>query len=89
MKKRNCRRTTEEIEQHELAVKIRKMTDEQISEYIESIYKNAECLKSVEVGNSFVSDFINSIQPGNGIGQSTIAKLKVYAAERGYFDGKD
>ena len=33
-KKRNCRRTPDELRQHEQAVKIRKMTDQQLCEYI-------------------------------------------------------
>jgi hypothetical protein len=84
MKNRNCRMTPVERQQHELAVKIRKMTDEQLCEYIDKIYNNAECINKIEVGNAFVIDFINSIKPGSGIGQATIAKLKEYAAESGY-----
>jgi hypothetical protein len=39
MKKPNCRKTPEEIEQHKMAVEIRKMTDAQICDYIDGIYK--------------------------------------------------
>ena len=34
--KRNCRRTDDERDQHDRATRIRKMTDAQISSYIES-----------------------------------------------------
>lgn len=33
-KKRSCRRTEEENKQHELAVKVRKMTDKQIADLL-------------------------------------------------------
>ena len=81
MRKRNCRRMPEQKQQHEFAVKIRKMTDAEISEFVDGIYKNAECLKAVEIGKGFVCDFVNGIHPGNGIGQATIEKIKAYARE--------
>ena len=40
-KKRSCRRTSEENAAHNAAVRIRKMTDMQITEYIEDIRKRA------------------------------------------------
>lgn len=81
--------TPEERTKHKQAVKLRRMTDEQIYEYIEMIYKNAECIKSIEVGNAFVIDFINGIHPGSRFAPATIAKLKAYAVECGYTDGKE
>ena len=38
-KKRNCRRTPDELRQHEIAVKIRKMTDQQLCKYIDGLSK--------------------------------------------------
>lgn len=38
MKKKNCRRTDEERTMHDRAIKIRKMTDEQICAFIDSTY---------------------------------------------------
>ena len=40
-KKRSCRRTDEENAAHSVAVRIRKMTDMQITEYMEEIRKKA------------------------------------------------
>ena len=40
-KKRSCRRTSEENAVHDAAVRIRKMTDMQITDYIEGIKKKA------------------------------------------------
>ena len=38
-KKRSCRRTVNEDKVHEKAVKIRKMTDEQLVQYVKDVYK--------------------------------------------------
>lgn len=40
-KKRNCRRTTNEVKIHEKAVKMRKMTDEQLVHYVEDRVEKA------------------------------------------------
>ncbi len=40
-KKRSCRRTDEENAAHSLAVRIRKMTDMQITDYLEDVRKKA------------------------------------------------
>ena len=79
MKKRNCRRTSTEKLQHEFAVKIRKMTDAAISVFFDGIYKEAECLKSIEIGQGYVCDFVNSLHPGKGLEPATIEKIKAYA----------
>lgn len=81
MRKRNCRRTPTEKLQHEFAVKIRKMTDAEISVFFDGIYKNAECTKLIEIGKGFVCDFVNGIHPSDGIGPATIEKIKDYARE--------
>ena len=41
MKKRNCRRTQDESQIHEKAVKMRKMTDEQLVHYVEDRVEKA------------------------------------------------
>lgn len=38
-KKRACRQTPKEIQDHETAVKVRKMTDEQLCEFLREISK--------------------------------------------------
>ena len=55
-KKRNCRRTTDENIIHDKAVKMRKMTDEQLVHYVEdrvaSVHKPVSIEKIVEeIGN--------------------------------------
>jgi len=42
MKRRSCRRTTDETKIHEKAVKLRKMTDEQLVHYVEDRVNKAE-----------------------------------------------
>lgn len=95
MKKRSCRRTEKESELHDRAVKIRKMTDEQLCEYVdrkeqeaaESAYKRGlkEAEKSKDAVGS-VKDFLEEIQKSKipGVGTVTINKLKRAAAEHGY-----
>jgi len=82
MKKHKCRRSPEEIAQHDMAVKIRKMTDGQICDFIEEIQENAKCVDIINFGREFVLDFINGLHSGHGIGQATIAKIKACAREQ-------
>lgn len=78
MRKRNCRKTVEEIRQHETAVKIRKMTDKQICAFLSELQHSGNKI-SEEIRQKIINNFISSIEPGNGIGQATLAKLKNYA----------
>jgi uncharacterized protein YjfI (DUF2170 family) len=78
MRKRNCRKTAEEIRQHETAVKIRKMTDKQICCFLSELQHSGNKI-SKENRQTIINNFISSIEPGNGIGQATLAKLKNYA----------
>lgn len=74
-KKRNCRRTKLERDQHDTAVKIRKMTDEQI------------CVLMMENSNSGrVREFLDFVEVGigNGIGVRTIEKLRRIAEENNF-----
>lgn len=84
MKKRNCRRTPEEIELHRQAVELRKMTDAQLCQYIAGLKepKAQVCVSSVR--RQAVEDFLSGIRPGNGIGQATRGKLWDYARENGF-----
>lgn len=78
MKKRSCRRTKLEKQQHETAVKIRKMTDEQICEVLFENTKN---------GNR-VGEFLDFVEVGigNGIGVRTIEKLRRIAEENNFIN---
>lgn len=77
MKKRSCRRTKLEKQQHETAVKIRKMTDEQICEVLFENTKN----------ESRVGEFLDFVEVGigNGIGVRTIEKLRRIAEENDFY----
>ena len=83
MKKRSCRRTPEEIRQHEQAVKIRKMTDEQLVNHINSRPCISEASR-LNIRKDAVCDFLSSLKPGSGVGPATIAKIKKIAQEAGY-----
>lgn len=78
MKKRSCRRTKLEKQQHETAVKIRKMTDEQICEVLFENTKN---------GNR-VGEFLDFVEVGigNGIGVRTTEKLRRIAEENNFIN---
>ena len=77
MKKRSCRRTKLEKQQHETAVKIRKMTDEQICEVLFENTKNG----------SRVGEFLDFVEVGigNGIGVRTMEKLRRIAEENDFY----
>lgn len=76
MAKRSCRRTAEENRNHEIAVKLRKMTDEQLVGYMNDIKK------SVNI-SGVIKPFIDSLEAEHisGLGQVTISKIKAYAKE--------
>lgn len=80
-KKRNCRRTPDELRQHEIAVKVRKMTDQQLCEYIDGL---STAVPSVE-------DFFHCLdkQAGSvsGISTGTIHKLRKIAVKEGFLEG--
>ncbi|HEX2986076.1 MAG TPA: hypothetical protein VHO71_04600 [Caproiciproducens sp.] len=84
MKKRNCRRTQEEIELHRQAVEIRKMTDVQLCRYISGLKGAGAQAHDSSIRRQAVEDFLSGIQPGNGIGQATRGKLWDYARENGF-----
>lgn len=89
--KRNCRRTEDEVRIHEKAVKMRKMTDEQLVHYVEDRVEKARSegfnigKKSVCSGKS-TNDFLADLQTPKipGIGAVTINKLLKVAKEHGY-----
>ena len=92
MSKRSCDRTEEERKIHEKAVKIRKMTDEQIVEYVKNQMEKArkegaECEKAKAIVNkNGAKEFLALLQMNKipGIGAVTINKLIKVAEEYGY-----
>ena len=80
MKKHSCRMTDTEKEMHDRAVKIRKMTDEQLCKYIDDTQgKNDTRDKSV-------SKFLTCVAGLKGIGKTTENKLYYLAREKGFID---
>jgi len=91
MKKKSCRMTDEEKKMHEKAVRIRRMTDTQIYDFIERTIEHAYN-RGVEDGNKLqiknksldraesIKDFIEYLSgktgSGNRIGRGTIIQLK-------------
>ena len=89
-KKRSCRRTADEDRIHEKAVKMRKMTDEQLVHYVEDRVEKARSEGfnqgkkkfSAEVGMT-AEKFISEIEDIKGIGLATIGKIKDHFRKRG------
>ena len=91
-KKRSCRRTADEDKMHELAVKWRKMTDEQLVHYVEDRVKKARSEgfnegreKAAPEGTS-AAEFLAELRRNKipGIGIVTVNKLMKAAMEYGY-----
>lgn len=71
MKKRNCRKTPEERDQHAEATSLRKMTDAQLVEAFRGVGGKHECSAS-----DFL-EYLDSVSnTGNGIGKLTVMRLK-------------
>lgn len=88
MAKRNCRRSMDENKAHDKAVKMRKMTDIQLVEYIENRVEKArsEGRNETKREKSLKEFFASLSFPGviPGVGQTTVDKLRRYAEEGGY-----
>lgn len=89
MSTRNCRRTSTEREQHERAVRIRKMTDAQLCEYIDGLEAGTRpaAPNRDEIIAKFLDDLTIRSDTGIRVSDATIRKLKQWAAEMGYFHG--
>lgn len=89
MHKKNCGRTADERKIHEKAVKIRKMTDTQLVDYVEKRVESARN-EGFDHGKNMagktVREFLILIQQNkiSGIGIATINKLTKVAEENGY-----
>lgn len=89
--KRNCRRTEDEVRIHEKAVKMRKMTDEQLVHYVEDRVEKARSEgfnkgKRSACSEKGMKEFLTELQTSKipGIGIVTINKLLKVATEHGY-----
>lgn len=80
VKKRSCRRTTDENVIHDKAVKLRKMTDEQLAHYVEDRVEKArsEGFNRGREQNKPINimELINVIGNIRGIGESKLADIK-------------
>ncbi|WP_277934750.1 hypothetical protein [Parablautia intestinalis] len=82
-KKRNCRRTTDESIIHEKVVRMRKMTDRQLVNYVDEMVKKArsESLnqgkeQKKEASRLSAEDFVEEIGRIKGIGTATMYKIR-------------
>lgn len=92
MKKRSCRRTREEKEIHEQAIRIRKMTDAQLVTHLDKEKKSSYdtgyrdgLLKGRNGSGEFVvQGFLDEVENLKGIGTVTVQKLRKAAKAYGY-----
>ncbi len=88
-KKRNCRRTVDEDRIHEKAVKLRKMTDEQLVNYVEDRVEKARS-EGYNRGKAHtpkrapvnIPEIIEEIGNVKGIGATKLADIKCILEKR-------
>lgn len=89
MKKPSCRRTGPEREQHERAIRIRKMTDAQLCEYLDGL--DAGNRPSGPTREEIIAEFLAELgvrgDDGLRMSDATIRKVREIAVSRGYIDG--
>lgn len=86
-KKRSCRRTIDEDRIHEKAVKMRKMTDEQLVHYVEDRVEKARSEgfnrgKQMDAPRIDIFAIVNDIGNIRGIGEAKLADIKVVLENR-------
>lgn len=87
MKKRKCRMTADEKAIHDTAVKIRKMSDKQICDYIEECKNDRNHPTDNRIAE-FLAGLCDAKLPG--VGRVTIEKLYSFAKKSGYLvEGKN
>lgn len=89
MKKRSCRRTGFEQEQHDRAIRVRKMTDAQLCAYLDGLEgRNPPTTISQDEREKVIDGFIDSLatrsDTGLRISDATIRKIRAMAIENGY-----
>lgn len=91
-KKRSCRRTVNEDKVHEKAVKIRKMTDEQLVQYVNDRVEKARSegfnQGKKSVTGITVNEFLKEISKIKGVGDATICKIMEHFREKGIKEEK-
>lgn len=84
-KKRSCRRTDGENKIHEKAVKLRKMTDEQLVKYVESQAKQAKTgnvIKEMPLLASVMEDIMGEIGRIKGVGKTKLHYIQMILQEK-------
>lgn len=88
-KKRNCRRTVDEDRIHEKAVKLRKMTDEQLVNYVEDRVEKARSegynrgkVHTPKRAAVNIPEIIEEIWNVKGIGATKLADIKCILEKR-------
>ncbi len=66
--KRNCRRTDDESRIHEKAVRLRKMTDKQLVDYVESFSRMKTIQEKSEVSKTSIDKIMDDIGAIRGVG---------------------
>lgn len=89
MKKRNCRKTDTEREQHDRAIRIRKMTDAQLCEYLDSLAQPAPAPQPAGPAPAeIISNFLDALsirtEDGLRVSYATIRKLREIAQAKGF-----
>lgn len=89
MKKRSCRRTGFEQEQHDRAIRVRKMTDAQLCAYLDELEgRNRSIVISQDELEKVINGFIDSLatrsDTGLRVSDATIRKIRAMAVENGY-----
>lgn len=95
MKKRSCRMTAEERDLHEQAVRLRKMTDQQLVDHLKHIQKDAYAAGYAEAEANPIEPqstgktlgaFIADLASGRckGVKNATAFKIEEFARTEGY-----
>ena len=82
MKKRNCRKTDLEREQHDRAIRIRKMTDAQLCKYIDSLTQQIS--QPEEIISNFLDLLTVPTDKGLHVSRMTANKVRQIAEQRGF-----
>ena len=84
MKKRNCQKTDLEREQHDRAIRIRKMTDAQLCEYIDGLTQQTSHAQPEEIISNFLDLLTVPTDKGLYVSRMTANKVRQIAEQRGF-----
>lgn len=86
MKKRSCRRTASEQQQHERATRVRRMTDAQLCDYLDDLAagQRPEGPTKEEIIQEFLLELSIRREDGLRVSDTTLRKMKAIAKSRGF-----